>query len=154
MHLYFCIFVHFYAFLCIFCQIYALLSQFFCRDLRTFPKIFLNWKAGSADITFRMYAPDLYQLESLSTIKKLQPLKHLVKLRKSSQVMILPDIRKCSNSDQNLVTNRYSCFWSLGPKGSKWAQKCRKWSKICYIDHLGPFGTLLDHIGALASLPC
>ena len=28
--------------------------------------------------------------------------------------MILPDIRKCSNSDQNLVTNRYSCFWSLG----------------------------------------
>ena len=46
--------------------------------------------------------------------KKLQPLKHLVKLRKSSQVMILPDIRKCSNSDQNLVTNRYSCFWSLG----------------------------------------
>merc|ERR1712208_99472 len=46
--------------------------------------------------------------------KKLLPLMHLVKLRKSSQVMILPDIRKCSNSDQNLVTNRYSCFWRLG----------------------------------------
>ena len=28
--------------------------------------------------------------------------------------MILPDIRKCSKSDQNLVANRYSCFWSLG----------------------------------------
>ena len=38
----------------------------------------------------------------------------LVKLRKSSLVMILPDIRKCSKSDQNLVANRYSCFWSLG----------------------------------------
>ena len=35
----------------------------------------------------------------------------------------------------------------MGPNGPKW-------SKICYIDHLGPFGTLLDHIGALASLPC
>ena len=46
--------------------------------------------------------------------KKLQLLKQLVKLRKSSLVMILPDIRKCSKSDQNLVANRYSCFWSLG----------------------------------------
>ena len=46
--------------------------------------------------------------------KKLQLLKQLVKLRKSSLVMILPDIQKCSKSDQNLVANRYSCFWSLG----------------------------------------
>ena len=28
--------------------------------------------------------------------------------------MILPDIRKCSNSVQNMVANRYSCFWGLG----------------------------------------
>ena len=28
--------------------------------------------------------------------------------------MILPDIRKCSNSVQNMIANRYSCFWSLG----------------------------------------
>jgi len=50
----------------------------------------------------------------LADRKKLQLLKQLVKLRKSSLVMILPDIRKCSKSDQNLVANRYSCFWSLG----------------------------------------
>ena len=50
----------------------------------------------------------------LSTTKKLQLLKQLVKLRKSSQVMILPDIRKCSKSDWTMVANRYSCFWSLG----------------------------------------
>ena len=54
------------------------------------------------------------QIQSNISPKELVPLKHLVKLRKSSLVMILPDIRKCSNSDQNLVTNRYSCFWSLG----------------------------------------
>ena len=35
----------------------------------------------------------------------------------------------------------------MGPNGPKW-------SKTCYIDHLGPFGTLLDHIGTLACLPC
>ena len=34
----------------------------------------------------------------------------------------------------------------MGPNGSKW-------SKTCYIDHLGPFGTILDHIRTLASLP-
>ena len=28
--------------------------------------------------------------------------------------MILPDIRKCSNLVQNMVANRYSCFWGLG----------------------------------------
>ena len=53
-------------------------------------------------------------LAHLKMSKKLQLLKQLVKLRKSSLVMILPDIRKCSKSDQNLVANRYSCFWSLG----------------------------------------
>ena len=42
------------------------------------------------------------------------PLKHLVKLRKSCVQMILPDIRKCSNLVQNMVANRYSCFWGLG----------------------------------------
>ena len=46
--------------------------------------------------------------------KKLVPLKHLVKLRKSCVQMILPDIRKCSNLVQNMVANRYSCFWGLG----------------------------------------
>ena len=46
--------------------------------------------------------------------KKLVPLKHLVKLRKSCEQMILPDIRKCSNLVQNMVANRYSCFWGLG----------------------------------------
>ena len=35
----------------------------------------------------------------------------------------------------------------MGPNGPKW-------SKICYIDRLGPFGTLLAHIGTLASLSC
>ena len=47
-------------------------------------------------------------------LKKLVPLKHLVKLRKSCVQMILPDIRKCSNLVQNMVANRYSCFWGLG----------------------------------------
>ena len=42
-------------------------------------------------------------------VKELVSLKHLVKLRKSSQVGILPDIRKCSESDQNTSTNRLSC---------------------------------------------
>ena len=42
------------------------------------------------------------------------PLNHLVKLRKSCVQMILPDIRKCSNLVQNMVANRYSCFWGLG----------------------------------------
>ena len=54
---------------------------------------------------------------------------------------------------QSSFEQKSTFVWN-GPKGSKWAQKCPKWSKICYIDHLGPFGTLLDHIGALASLPC
>ena len=39
-------------------------------------------------------------------------------------------------------------------KESKWAQNGPKWSKTCYIDHLGSFWTLLDHFGTLASLPC
>ena len=34
--------------------------------------------------------------------------------------------------------------------GPKWPQMV----KTCYIDHLGSFWALLDHFGALASLPC
>ena len=29
-----------------------------------------------------------------------------------------------------------------------------KWSKTCYIDHLGSFWALLDRFGTSASLPC
>ena len=39
-------------------------------------------------------------------------------------------------------------------KGSKWSQNGPKWSKTCYIDHLGSFWTLLDHFWTSASLPC
>ena len=39
--------------------------------------------------------------------KELALLKHLVKLRRSCQQMILPDIRKCSKSDQIMGANRY-----------------------------------------------
>ena len=39
-------------------------------------------------------------------------------------------------------------------KESKWAQNDPKWSNTCYIDDLGSFWALLDHFGALASLPC
>ena len=46
--------------------------------------------------------------------KELVPLKHLVKLRKSSLQMILPDIRKCSKSDHSMSDNRFSCFRSFG----------------------------------------
>ena len=35
-----------------------------------------------------------------------------------------------------------------------WAQNGPKWSKTCYIDHLGSFWALLDRFGTLASLPC
>ena len=45
-----------------------------------------------------------------------------------------------------VVWSKKSSFVWNGSKGPKWAQKCPKWSKTCYIDHLGPFGTLLDHI--------
>ena len=55
-----------------------------------------------------------WPLECPNWPKELVPLKHRVKLRKSSQQMILPDIRKCSNLVQNMVANRYSCFWGLG----------------------------------------
>ena len=41
-----------------------------------------------------------------------------------------------------------------GPKRSKRAQNDPKWSKTCYIDHLGSFWTLLDRFGTSASLPC
>ena len=53
-------------------------------------------------------------MKGLQMKKKLVPLKHLVKLRKSCEQMILPDIRKCSNLVQNMVANRYSFFWGLG----------------------------------------
>ena len=39
--------------------------------------------------------------------KELALLTHLVKLRRSCQQMILPDIRKCSKSDQIMGANRY-----------------------------------------------
>ena len=39
-------------------------------------------------------------------------------------------------------------------KGSKWSQNGPKWSKTCYIDHLGSFWALLDRFGTSASLPC
>ena len=39
--------------------------------------------------------------------KELALLTHLVKLRRSCQEMILPDIRKCSKSDQIMGANRY-----------------------------------------------
>jgi len=35
-----------------------------------------------------------------------------------------------------------------------WAQNGPKWSKTCYIDHLGSFWALLDRFGTSASLPC
>ena len=43
-----------------------------------------------------------------------KPANQLVKLRKSSQQMILPEIRKCSKSDHSMGDNRYSCFRSFG----------------------------------------
>ena len=46
--------------------------------------------------------------------KELALLTHLVKLRRSCQEMILPDIRKCSKSDQIMGANRYLCCKSLG----------------------------------------
>ena len=39
-------------------------------------------------------------------------------------------------------------------KESKWTQNGPKWSKTCYIDHLGSFLALLDRFGTSASLPC
>ena len=53
-------------------------------------------------------------LDMRAYVKELVPLKHLVKLRKSSQQMILPEIRKCSKSDHSMGDNRYSCFRSFG----------------------------------------
>ena len=47
-------------------------------------------------------------------VKELALLTHLVKLRRSCQEMILPDIRKCSKSDQIMGANRYLCCKSLG----------------------------------------
>ena len=55
-----------------------------------------------------------FSTNAIGWSKKLVPLKHLIKLRKSCVQMILPDIRKCSNSVHNMVANRYSCFWGLG----------------------------------------
>ena len=51
--------------------------------------------------------------ESALGRKELVPLKHLVKLRKSSLQMILPDIQKCSKSDHSMGDNRYCvlCVW-------------------------------------------
>ena len=46
-----------------------------------------------------------------------------------------------------------SFVWN-DPKESKWAQNGPKWSKTCYIDHLGSFWTLLDHFWKSVSLPC
>ena len=51
-------------------------------------------------------------------------------------------------SEQNIN----SCLkWSkrvqMGPKGSQMFKKPK-------VDHFGPFWTLLDHFGALTSLPC
>ena len=43
----------------------------------------------------------------LPTIEELALLTHLVKLRRSCQQMILPDIRKCSKSYQIMGANRY-----------------------------------------------
>ena len=47
--------------------------------------------------------------------------------------------------------NHFCLKWSkrvqMGPKGSIMV-------KNTYVDHLGPFRTLLDHFGVLTSLPC
>ena len=41
-----------------------------------------------------------------------------------------------------------------GPKGFRWTQKGFKWSKTLRLTTLFPFEPLLDHFGALTSLPC
>ena len=53
-----------------------------------------------------------------------------------------------------VIWSKKSSFVWNDKKESKWAQNGPKWSKTCYIDHLGSFWTLLDHFGGLASMPC
>ena len=72
-----------------------------------------GWMDGWMDWILLAEKPSPLRAPAVLT-KKLVPLKHLVKLRKSCVQMILPDIRKCSNLVQNMVANRYSCFWGLG----------------------------------------
>ena len=77
---------------------------------------FVHWPCGRNNMSRASAQTILLPtiLGNLVYLKKLVPLKHLVKLRKSCVQMILPDIRKCSNLVQNMVANRYSCFWGLG----------------------------------------
>ena len=53
-----------------------------------------------------------------------------------------------------VVWSKKSSFVWNGPKGSKWAPKCPKWSKNMLYWPFGTIWNLLDHIGTLASLPC
>ena len=50
------------------------------------------------------------------------------------------------------IGKKSSFVWK-DKKGSKQSQNGPKWSKTCYINHLGSFWTLLDHFGTSTSLP-
>ena len=66
--------------------------------------------------------------------KELALLTHLVKLRRSCQEMILPDIRKCSKSDQIMGANRYLCCKSLGAiRQSLWPKNSHDMAFFPYI---------------------
>ena len=68
------------------------------------------------------------------SLKELALLTHLVKLRRSCQEMILPDIRKCSKSDQIMGANRYLCCKSLGAiRQSLWPKNSHDMAFFPYI---------------------
>ena len=50
------------------------------------------------------------------------------------------------------IGKKSSFVWK-DKKGSKQSQNGPKWSKTCYINHLGSFWNLLDHFGTSTSLP-
>ena len=59
---------------------------------------------------------------------------------------------KCFSA--KVIWSKKSSFVWNDPKGFKRVQNGPKWSKTCYIGHLGSFWTLLDHFGKSVSLPC